>query len=63
MRYNSLAELKAAYESGELASDVVLVLDNDYSYVYDGDEKVYDGPGYELRDEALTLLDIPWEHC
>lgn len=63
MKYKSLAALKAAYESGELSRDVPLVLDNDCSHVYVGGEKVYDGGGYELREEALTLLGIPWEPC
>jgi hypothetical protein len=63
VKYNSLAELKAAYESGELPADAPLVLDNDSSYVYVGDENVYNGGGYELREEALTLLGIPWEPC
>jgi hypothetical protein len=63
VKYESLAELKAAYESGELTADSPLVLDNDCSFVYVGDEKVYDGGGYELREEALTLLGIPWEPC
>ena len=68
-KYNTLAELKAAYDSGELDPDESpLVLDNDCSFVYvptaeDESECVYRGPGYEIREEALTLAGIPWEHC
>lgn len=63
MKYETLAALKAAYDSGELSRDNPLVLDNDCSNVYVDNVKVYDGPGYELREEALTLLGIPWEEC
>ncbi len=63
MKYKTLAELKAAYDSGAVPQDASLVLDNDSSYVYVGDEQVYEGGGYELREEALTLLGIPWAPC
>jgi hypothetical protein len=71
-KYKTLAELKAAYESGELDREASpLVLDNDCSYVYvRGEDEsgvddvcVYRGPGYEIREEALTLAGIPWENC
>lgn len=62
LKYKTLAELKAAYESGALdPEESPLMLDNDNSTVYDGDGCVYRGPGYEIREEALTLLGIPWE--
>lgn len=62
-KYKTLAELKAAYEKGELDRGASpLVLDNDNSTVYDDEECVYRGPGYEIREEALTLLGIPWEN-
>jgi len=62
-KYKTLAELKAAYDSGELSRDCPLMLDNDCSYVWDDktDEQVYSGEGYEIREEALDLLGIPWE--
>lgn len=61
-KYTTLAELKMAYERGELdPKESPLMLDNDSSTVYQGDECVYYGPGYEIREEALTLLGIPWE--
>jgi hypothetical protein len=63
MKYKTLAELKAAYDSGELSLDAPLVLDSDCSYVYHDDAQVYEGGGYELREEALTLLGIPHEPC
>lgn len=61
-QYKTLAELKAAYESGELdRNESPLMLDNDNSSVYAGDVCVYSGPGYEIREEALTLAGIPWD--
>ena len=61
-KYKTLTELKAAYDSGELnPEESPLMLDNDSSTVYKDDECVYRGPGYEIREEALTLLGIPWE--
>jgi hypothetical protein len=61
-KYKTLAELKAAYENGELDPEASpLMLDNDNSTVYTDEGCVYRGPGYEIREEALTLLGIPWE--
>jgi hypothetical protein len=60
-RYATLAELKEGYDSGEIPNDNPLTLDNDSCSVYVNDELVYEGPGYEIREEALTLLGIPWE--
>jgi len=69
--YKDLAALKAAFDRGDLPKGTTLVLDNDCSYCYahgsdpDGEDDVcvYSGPGYEIREEALTLLGIPWENC
>ncbi len=67
MKYNSLKEVLQAQKSGELTEP--LILDNDSCTVYvpigDDDEEeeeecVYHGPGYEIREEALTLLGIKW---
>lgn len=61
-KYKTLAELKAAYETGDLnPEESPLILDNDNSTVWCDDECVYRGPGYELVEEALTLLGIPWD--
>lgn len=64
LRYGSLAALVAAYESGELSrtdEGVALVVDNDTSYVYDGDVKVFRGGGpQDLAGAALDLLGVPW---
>lgn len=72
-RYRTLADLKAAYDSGELPREAKLYLDNDYSSVHigeadeDGDFDssvlVYQGNGpAELIMEALDLLGIPWAY-
>jgi hypothetical protein len=65
-KYETLAEIKEAYESVELNSiDSPLVIDNDCSAVYVEDEegryvKVFEGGGPEdLLGEALDLLGIP----
>jgi hypothetical protein len=39
VKYKTLAELKAAYESGAVPKDAPLVLDNDCSSVYVDDEQ------------------------
>lgn len=62
-KYATLAELKAAYDSGELSRDVPLVVDNDYSSVYPEGGAVFEGGGAsELIWEALELLGIPAEN-
>jgi len=64
MKYNTLKEVLEAQQSGELTEP--LILDNDSCTVYvptgldDEEECVYRGPGYEIREEALTLLGIKW---
>lgn len=68
MEYATLAELKAAYDSGELSRDDFLTIDNDCTPVYrdrDGEfEKVFDGdPPSCLLEEALTMLGIPWQNA
>jgi hypothetical protein len=60
MRYPTLAALAAAYKAAELADP--LMLDNDQTTVYDGDEKVYEGHPGQVLEDALDLLGIPHEH-
>lgn len=65
MKYKTLAELKAAYDSGALdREECPLMLDNDNSTVYDKRGRlVYEGPGREgLAKQALTLLGVPCEN-
>jgi hypothetical protein len=68
--YKTLAELKAAYESGELSKeDSVLTIDTDSTVVYaeghpQADEYglVFEGGSPEdLLKEALDILGIPWQ--
>jgi hypothetical protein len=64
MKYKTLADLKAAYDSGELnPEESPLTLDNDCSFVYKDSKCVYRGNGPDfLVGEALTLLGIPWDN-
>ena len=63
--YSSLKDLQRAYASGALSQTAHrLVLDNDSSYLYVGEEPVYRGDGPEvLLREALDLLGIAWENA
>lgn len=62
MKYETLKALKAAYDSGELAKSNPLMLDNDCTFVYTDDAKVFNGGMPEdLLREALALLGIPNE--
>ena len=69
MKYNTLAELLAAYKSGELSKENPLRIDNDYSAVSipdpEDDDDYIDvfraGLPEDLLKEALDLLSIPNE--
>lgn len=72
MKYETLTELKAAYESGELNRERDwLTIDNDCTPVYvrdedgeyEGDDVFDGGPPSVLLEAALTLLGIPWENA
>lgn len=65
VRCRTLAELKAAFEKGELDREKHKVdVDNDCVSLYAGDESVFDFEGRPeyLLVEALKLLGIPAEH-
>ncbi len=63
MRYKDLAALKAAYDSGALTHDVVLLLDKDDASAYDQrDTQIFEMHPSELLKQALDLLGIPWEY-
>jgi hypothetical protein len=67
--YETLKDLKAAYDSGAVPRDEALTIDNDTTSVYvpkGDDEDDYDEvfemhPG-TLLEQALDLLGIPWDH-
>ncbi|MCJ2563027.1 MAG: hypothetical protein LN417_02920 [Candidatus Thermoplasmatota archaeon] len=72
MKCETLQELKAAYDSGELSKEHMLRIDNDKSSVTihdwdndpdgDGEQVFYwDGFPEDLLKEALKLLGIPAE--
>ncbi len=60
MKYNSYAELFAAYKSGELTEP--LMMDNDSSYVYVGDEQVFQGNGECDIVDIIKAIGIPCEY-
>ena len=71
MKYQTLAQLKAAYDSGELSKANEIWLDNDTSGVYvsesgDPDDyddiKVFEMHPEEILWQALDLLGIPRDH-
>lgn len=75
VKYKTLAELKAAYDSGEIPRDEPLWLDNDTSHLYDhwnyprdDDEAqesavcVFSMEPYVIMTQALDLLGIPHDH-
>ena len=59
-RMATLQELVAAYQTGAVTER--LMLDNDSTSVYLGDDEVFDMHPDDLIEQALTLLGIPWEH-
>jgi hypothetical protein len=56
----NLQELAAAYQAGTVTAP--LMLDNDQTTVYQGDDEVFEMHPADLIEQALTLLGIPWEH-
>jgi hypothetical protein len=60
LRYPTLAALQAAYAAGELTEP--LMLDNDDTSVYVGDEEVFSAHPQQVLEDALDLLSIPREH-
>lgn len=63
LKYESLKAVQEAFQSGELDRETSYIeIDNDQTYMYVDDEKVFDGatPG-DLLEAALALLVIPNE--
>lgn len=75
LRYETLADLKAAYDKGEILPEHAVTLDNDDTFLYvpesrapeprqeDGEwTQVFDGgTPQELLEAALDLLGIPYQ--
>lgn len=62
MKYNNYKELKKAYDTGELdRKQDILSLDNDQCLLYVGNEKLFEGNGYNDLKEVIDLLGIPSE--
>lgn len=62
-KYQTLAGLKAAYDSGTLSRENPLVLDNDDTSVWDGAGEVFGAHPEDVLRQALDLLGIPWDTC
>ena len=66
-KYNTLKELKEALDRGEITLDPergdCLTLESDISYFYVEDECVFRMHPYDLVEEALDMLGIPWQRC
>lgn len=62
-RYNSLAELYGAFQSGQLrrTKGYFLLLDNDSASMWDGQGEIFEMHPEELLRQALDMLGIPWE--
>ena len=65
MKYDTLRQLKDAYDGGQLGRDVPLMLDNDSADVYDeaSNEDVFEMHPYDLLRQALDLLGIPHDQA
>lgn len=55
----NLLELRDAYAAGTITSP--MMLDNDYTGVYDNDNEVFTSDPRQLLRDALDLLGIPHE--
>ena len=64
MKYDTLRQLKDAYDNGQL-SRAVLILDNDSTGVYDrvSEERVFEMHPSDLIIQALDLLSIPYDYA
>jgi hypothetical protein len=63
MKYKTLDELHHAIAHGDVDIDAQLVIDNTTAAFYNGDECVYRTHIADLVQEALDMLDIPWEYA
>jgi len=65
MRYDTLKQLRDAIAAGEVTNPV-LMIDNDSTSVFDGDDEdaecVFDMHPDDLLEQALDQLGIPHEH-
>lgn len=60
MPYETPRDLQAAYKSGTVTDP--LMLDNDSTSVYAGDDNVFEMHPNDVLEQALDLLGIPHEH-
>jgi hypothetical protein len=65
MKYKTLESLQNAIKSGELKLGEYdrLTIDNDSTYLYVNDEKVFEMHPAILLEKALELLSIPWDNA
>lgn len=57
--YETLSDLVAAVRSGEITG--TLVIDNDETFVYEGDKEVFRMHPSQALEEALDMLSVPHE--
>ena len=67
MKYTTLKQLKKALDQGEIQLNPgggdCLMVDADSTYFYLDDEVVFRMHPSDLLEEALNLLNIPWENA
>lgn len=63
MRYPTVAALAEAFRDGLGLTGAVLVIDNDDTHVYVGEECVFRMHPDEVLEGALDLLGVPHEPC
>jgi len=65
MKYKTLKELKEALDKGKIQlnpeSGDCLIVESDSTYFYVDDECVFRMHPFDLLEETLNLLGIPWE--
>lgn len=69
-KYKTLAEVKAAFDAGEIPDGSKVMLDNDATNLYEPYDEATDsgeclwrgGVPDDVLTEALDLLGIPWGH-
>ncbi len=66
-KYKTLKALKEALDKGEIDLDQergdCLTLESDIAYLYVDDDCIFRMHPYDLIEQALDFLGIPWQRC